>query len=179
MRFLGRWLSHSVATALALVLAIAAMQAPTFTRDYANALMQVAAELRRDIDQRETSARQFYGITADQDDDLVQILRAREPSNAQSLARSLYRARILQQAYDDIARASPLLQPLVAVGGAIDDHDGFKSAIWTTSLNSYDPKLELSEPAAIYGLAGLLFGSLIAQSLFALLRAPWRRRSVA
>src|SRR5215469_11477477 len=179
MRFLGRWLSHSLATALALILAVLAMQAPALTRGYADALLEVASDARRDIDRREVSARQFYGITAEQDDDLVQALRTHEPSNAATLATSLVRVRILKQAYDDIASAAPLLQPVIALGGAIDDRDGYKRAIWALLLERYNLQLELSLPAAVYGIAGLMLGSLLAHSVLALLRSLSPRRSIA
>jgi hypothetical protein len=171
MRFLGRWLSHSLATALALVLAIVAMQAPAFTRDYAGALLQVASELRRDIDQREDSVRQFYGITDAADDELVKALQPHEPSNAESLARSLDRARNLQAAYDDIDKSSPVLQPLVASRDAWIDANNYRAEIWKTALRGYHAQLDLSFDSAFYGLAGLMLGSLIAQ----LVLAPFRR----
>ena len=179
MKFLGRWLSHSLATALAVALGILAMQAPAFTRSYVDALLEVTSDARRDIDQREASAREFYGIAAQQDDDLVQILRAHEPSNAASLARSLARTRVLQQAYDDIASAAPLLRPLVALGGAIDDREGYKRAVWALLLERYTPQLELSVPAVVYGVAGIMLGSLLAHSVLALLRGISSRRSMA
>lgn len=177
MRFLGTWLSHSLATALALVLGIVAMQAPAFTRDYAGALLQVAAELRHDIDQREDSARQFYGIAIMEDEAFIKALRAREPSNAESLARSLDRARNLQTAYERIDQTSPLLQPLTALRGAWDDANGYRAEIWKTSLRTYHAQLDLGIASAIYGLAGLMLGSLIAQLLVAPFRhAALRRR---
>lgn len=168
MRFLGHWLSHSLATALALIFGILAMQAPAFTRSYADALLAVASDARRDIDQREASARAFYGIAATEDDDLVQLLRAHEPSNAATLAGSLARVRTLQQAYDDIAKATPVIQPLVALGGAIDDRDGYKKPVWTLLLERYNLQLELSVPGLVYGIAGLMLGSLTAQLALAL-----------
>ncbi len=171
MNVLARWLSHSLGTALALGLGIVAMQAPAFTHEYASALMQVAAELRRDISQREDSARQFYGINFDSDEALINALHAREPSNAESLARSLARARNLQLASDDIVASSPLLQPLVALQGAWDDPHGYRASIWTTSLLAYNAQLSLGFAAAIYGLAGLMLGSLVAQ----LILAPFQR----
>jgi hypothetical protein len=176
MRFLGRWLSHSLATALALVLGIVAMQAPAFTRDYAGALLQVSAELRRDVDQREDSARQFYGITIAQDDELVKALQAREPSNAESLARSLDRVRNLQAAYDTIDKTSALLQPLMALRGAWDDTNGYRAAIWRTSLRTYHAQLDLGVASAVYGLAGLMLGSLIAQLVLTPFRHGAARR---
>lgn len=176
MSFLGRWLSHSLATALALVLGIVAMQAPAFTRDYAGALLQVSAELRRDVDQREDSARQFYGITIAQDDELIKALQAHEPSNAESLVRSLDRVRDLQAAYDTIEKTSVLLQPLMALRGAWDDANGYRAAIWKTSLRTYHAQLDLGLASAVYGLAGLMLGSLIAQLVLAPFRHGGARR---
>lgn len=168
MRFVGRWLSHSLVMAFSLVLAVLAMQAPAFTRAYAGALLQVASDARRDVDQREASARQFYGLTQEQDDDLVKALQAHEPSNAATLAHSLDRTRSLQQAYDAIEASSPLLQPIIALGNALDDRDGYKKPIWTLLLANYNLQLELSLASAIYGIAGLMVGSLIAQLVLAL-----------
>lgn len=168
MRFLGRWLSHSLATALALVFGILAMQAPSFTREYVGALLQIATDARRDIDQREAAARQFYGIAATQDDDVVNALRPREPSNAETLASSLDRTRTLRRAYDDIVDKPALLQPIVALGTMIDDSDGRKKAVWALALANYDLQLDLSVGSAIYGIAGLMLGSLIAQSVLTL-----------
>jgi hypothetical protein len=177
MRFLGRWLSNSLVTAFSLVLAVLAMQAPAFTRAYTGALIQVATDVRRDIDQREASARQFYGLTQDQDDDLVKALQAHEPSNAETLARSLDHARSLQTAYEEIAKRSPLLQPIIALGTALDDRDGYRKAIWMLLLVNYDLQLELSLAAAIYGIAGLMLGSLIAQLVLALFGRILPRRN--
>jgi hypothetical protein len=177
MRFLGRWLSHSFVTVFSLVLAVLAMQAPAFTRQYTGALIQVATDVRHDIDQREASARQFYGLTQEQDDDLVKALQAHEPSNAETLARSLDHARNLQTTYDEIAKSSPLLQPVIAFASALDDHDGYKKAIWTLLLVNYDLQLELSLASAIYGIAGLMLGSLIAQLVLALFGRILSRRN--
>lgn len=175
MRFLGRWLSQSVNLALSLFLAILAMQAPAFTREYVGALLQVAAEARRDIEQREASARQFYGIAATQDEELVRMLRAYEPSNAETLAQSLDRARNLQQAHDDITRSAPMFQPIAALRGAWDDPAGDKAAIWKLSLGTYNAQLDLSLAAALYGVAGLILGSLLGQLVLVLFR-PRRSR---
>jgi len=173
MRFLGRWLGNSFSTALALVLGILAMQAPAFTRDYATALLQVATDARRDVDQREASARQFYGIDARGDDALIAALQPHEPSNAESLTRSLDRLRQLRQAYDDIAGQPALLQPVIALGGAIDDRGGYRQAIWQISLSRYNLQLELSLAAVVYGFGGVLLGSLIGQ----LMLLPFRDRA--
>jgi hypothetical protein len=92
MRFLKRWLSHSLRLALALLLAVIAMQAPAFTNDYAAALLQVSADARRDVDQREAAARQYYALQAGDDGSLIQALQAHEPANAET-PRALSRSR--------------------------------------------------------------------------------------
>jgi Protein of unknown function (DUF2937) len=167
MGLLGRWLSHSVSTALALALGILAMQAPAFTREYAAALLQVATDARRDIDQREDSARQFYGISASQDDDLVGALKSREPSNAETLARSIGRAADLRAAEESIAARPALLQPLAAFYGVLHDPNGDRRPIWEMALGTYSLQLDLSFAAAIYGLAGVMLGSLVAELVIA------------
>jgi hypothetical protein len=155
------------------------MQAPAFTHDYAGALLQVATDLRRDIDQREDSARQFYGIKSAQDDELIKALQSHEPSNAETLASSLDRARNLQAAYDDITKSSPLLQPLTALNDAWDDANGYRAAIWKTSLRTYGAQLDFSTASVVYGLAGLMLGSLIAQLVLAPFRHAVARRRAA
>lgn len=177
MRILGRWLSHSVGMALSLILAVLAMQAPAFTREYAGALLQVFTDARRDIDQREASARAFYAIDATEDEAFIKALQAREPSNAETLARSLDRARNLQSAYDDIVSSTPLLQPMVALRDASNDADGYRAAVWKTSLQTYNARLDLGIASAIYGLAGLMLGSLIAQLVLGPFRHAAANRS--
>jgi hypothetical protein len=65
-----------------------------------------------------------------------------------------------------------LLRPIIALGGALDDLNGYKKAIWQLSLRSYNLQLDLSIASVIYGLAGVMLGSLIAQILL----VPFRRR---
>jgi hypothetical protein len=168
MGFLGRWLTGSLSLGLGLLMAVLAMQAPALTHDYAAALLQVAREARRDVDQRIASARQFYAITASADDQVVAALQAVEPSNAETLASSLERARRLQAGYDRIAAARPLLQPIIALSQALRDERGDEAIIRHTLLESYNPELTLSAAAAAYGLVGLLIGTLIAQLLLSL-----------
>jgi hypothetical protein len=176
MRFIGRWLGNAVNIAFALVFAILAMQAPAFTRDYAEALLQVAQDSRRDIEQRKASARHYYPITAEGDEQVIAALRSFEPSNAETLALSVERARSLQASYEKIQRAPALLQPITAVSDAFADEHGYKSAVWQTLLGSYAPHLDFSVAAAAYGLAGLLLGSLAAQLVTALGRSLLGRR---
>src|SRR5918911_668511 len=111
MNFLGRWLSDALRLAVAIVL----LQAPAFTREYTAALLQVAEDSGRDIEQRKVSARQHYGIPGDADDPaFLAALRPREPSNAETLALSLERHRVLRRAYERITAGAPLLQPVTA-----------------------------------------------------------------
>jgi Protein of unknown function (DUF2937) len=175
MSILGRWLSQSINIALALLMAILAMQAPAFTREYAGSLLQVAQDSRRDIEQRKASARQFYSITAAADDAFVAALKAFEPSNAETLALSLDRTRTLQAAYARIDRTRPLLRPVVALRDAFQDEHGYKAAIWRTLVATYGVQVDFSFAAAAYGLAGLFAGSLLAQLLLALARGLGKR----
>src|SRR5258708_39451132 len=126
MNLIRRWLSESISIALALLFAVLAMQAPAFTREYAAALLQVAQDARRDIEQRKASARQFYGIKAAGDEQFGAALQSFEPSNAETLALSLQRTQTLQGAYDSIAGAPPLLRPLDAARDARPDEPGHK-----------------------------------------------------
>ena len=165
MRFLKRWLSRSVRLALALMLAIIAMQAPAFPNDTATALLQVSADARRDVDQREAAARQYYALTAKDDASLVAALGAHEPANAETLSRSLDRVAELQAARGHIDASPTLVQPLVALADAAHDPGGYKAAIWRTALETYTVHLDLTVAAIIYGAVGLLLGSLLGHLL--------------
>ena len=182
MGFIARWLSDAIRLALPLAFAVAAMQVPALTHDYAAALLQVAKNGRRDIDQREMSARQFYHLEADTDEALIAALRPMEPSNAQGLAVSLDRTRALQAAYDRIRAAPPLLQPMTAAAGVIADAKGYERAILRTAFAIFTPEVVISTASAVYGLAGLVLGSLLAQLLTSLFGgfarlAGYRRRA--
>ena len=177
MRFLRRWLSHSVRLALALFLAVLAMQAPAFTTDYANALLQVSGDAWRDIDQREAAARQYYALPAGDDTALIDALRAHEPANAETLALSVDRASALQAARTRILDHSALLQPLAGLADAADDPRGYKAAIWRTQLATYTVHLDLTAAAILYGLAGLLLGSLVGHVICAPLDMMGTRRA--
>jgi Protein of unknown function (DUF2937) len=163
MSLIRRWLSESISIALALLLAVLAMQAPAFTREYAATLLQVTQDARRDIEQRKASARQFYGIKATADDQFVTALQSFEPSNAETLALSLQRTQTLQSAYDRVMGAAPLLRPLVAARDALEDEHGYKATILRTLVGTYSAQLDFSITAATYGFVGLLLGSLLAQ----------------
>jgi hypothetical protein len=165
MRFLGRWLSHSLTLGLALLFAIVAMQLPSFTHEYASTLLQVAQAARADIEQREASGRQFYGITADGDDAFVVALKGFEPSNAATLALALAKARGLQEAHDAIAELPALLQPLGALRDAWRDEHGDKAEISRTLLSTYSVQISFTLAAAVYGAAGLFLGAFLAELL--------------
>jgi Protein of unknown function (DUF2937) len=178
MSFLRRWLSHSVRLASALLLALIAMQAPAFTHDYATALLQVSADARRDVDQREAAARQYYALGDGDDASLIQALRGHEPANAETLARSLDRVAALQAARDQLNAAPVIVQPLIAFADAAHDHDGYKAAIWRTELQTYIVHLDLGIAAMLYGAAGLVLGSLLGHVLSLPFDTERRRRPV-
>jgi hypothetical protein len=175
MRLITCWLSRGLELGVALLCGVLAMQAPAFTDAYGTALLQVAADARRDIDQREDSARQYYGIAAREDGAVVEALKAREPSNAESLARSIAHAERLGAAYGKIAQSPVLLRPIAAITDAANDPEGDKAAIWRLSWQSFTPRIDLSFAAAIYGFAGLMLGSLVAELIAAVARATRRR----
>jgi hypothetical protein len=58
-----------------------------------------------------------------------------------------------------------LVQPLAALADAARDPGGYKAAIWRTELQTYTVHLDLTIPAILYGLAGLLLGSLLGHLL--------------
>ncbi|MGH7033056.1 MAG: DUF2937 family protein [Stellaceae bacterium] len=178
MRLITRWLSRGLGLGFALLCGVLAMQAPAFTDAYGTALLQVAADARRDIDQREDSARQYYGIAAREDDALIEALKAQEPSNAETLARSIAHAGRLRAAYDKIAQSPVLLRPVTALTDAADDPEGDKAAIWRLSWQSFTPRIDLSFAAMIYGFAGLMLGSLVSELVAAAVARAARRRLV-
>jgi hypothetical protein len=179
MRFLARWLSHSVRLGLALFLALVAMQAPAFTADYSNALLQVGNDARRDVDQREAAARQYYNLPESDDASLIAALKAHEPANAATLALSVDRAATLQAARERILSHPSLIQPLVALVDAARDPAGYKAAIWRTQLQTYVVHLDLTGAALAYGLAGLMLGSLLGHLLCLMFEPGESRRPFA
>ncbi|MCK8783441.1 DUF2937 family protein [Roseomonas sp. NAR14] len=174
MGFLGRWLSDAIRLGLALSLTLAAMQVPAIAQGYATALLQIAQESRRDIEHRKAVARQFYAIPAEDDEGVIAALRRVEPANAESLGNSIRRAAGLRAAYDRIEAASPLLRPVVALADAMDDEVD-KHAILRTALAEHVPQVSLSLAGGVYGLAGLLLGTLLAQMVI----APFAGRAAA
>ena len=173
--FLGRWLSDAVRLGLSLALALAAMQLPALAHEYAAALLQVAVEGRRDIDQREASARRFYPAAGETDESVIAALRPVEPSNAQALEVSVERTRILRDAYDRLEATPPLLRPVTAVLDAVQDPRGNKAAVLRTALDTHAPQILISTAAATYGIIGLGLGSFIAERLLSAASAFKRR----
>jgi Protein of unknown function (DUF2937) len=174
MGFLLRWLSHGVGLALALLFGVIAMQAPAFTHEYAAGLRQAAAELHRDIDERENAARHYYDLAALSGDALVAALATHEPSNAASLSRSIARARHIDAASAAIDASGALLQPLVALETTLRDPEGSNAEIWKRAVSDYALQLDFSAAAAIYGFTGLMLGSLLAEFLRAALHRARR-----
>ena len=170
MRFLERWLADWLTLALALICALAALQAPGLAHDYAAALLQVSREARRDIEQRMVSARQFYAIAPADDAAFLDALHKVEPSNAETLAAAIDRAHRIELAYGRIADTRPLFQPIIAgwevVSGPRDDIAGIRRTV----LETYHPEVSLTFAGAVYALVGLALGTLMSRALLALLR---------
>jgi hypothetical protein len=164
--FVARWLSDTLRLGLALAFGLAAMQVPALAHGYVAALLQVAEDARRDIEQRKASARQFYRGAGDTDGAVIAALRTVEPANAQALAASVERAGAFRAAHDRIQAASPLLRPVTALLDAVEEGPrGDKWAVLRTALDTHAPQVVLSAAAAIYGLVGLVAGSFLAELL--------------
>jgi hypothetical protein len=90
MHFLGRWVAHCIQIALMLTGALLFMQLPALTHGYAVALLQVAQDARRDIDQREQDARRYYHLAPDAGDQAVigALARSSRPMLRRSIGRS-------------------------------------------------------------------------------------------
>lgn len=176
--FVGRWLSDALRLGLPLALALAAMQVPALAHGYAAALLQITEDARRDIEQRKAAARRFYRGAGDADEAVIAALQAVEPANAQALAASVERANALRAAHDRIGGALLLLRPFTALLDAAEDPRGDKWAVIRTALAAHAPQVVLGADAVVYGAAGLLAGSLLAElvvSAFAAAFASGRR----
>ena len=178
-RFVARWLADTLQLALPLAFAIVAMQLPAFTNEYTAALLQVTSDAQRDIDQRETAARSYYNLPSGTDDQLIEGLRTREPSNAESLSRSIAHGRELKAAWARITAAPPLLQPPTALMDAFNDPDGSKREILRTAWQTHVTQIAFSTAAAIYGLIGILVGALLARIVVAVLSTSRSRAARA
>jgi len=175
MTFLARWLVSAWVLSLAFGAALILMQAPALTDAYVAALLQVATDARRDIEQRIVSARRHYAITAEAERDVIAALATREPSNAETLSLSVGRAATLRAAYDRIAGAPVLLRPLVAASDTAVDPDGYKRNVLRLTVETFVPTLQLSVAALAWGLTGIVLGSFVAHFVLAVLRAIFRR----
>lgn len=174
--FVARWLSDAIRLGLSLAAALVFLQVPAVTHEYLAALRQVTGEARRDIDQREASARQFYHLAADSDEGFIAALRPVEPSNAEALAASVRRMQVLRAAYDRISAAPPLLRPVRAALDVLSGAAAETRPVLATTLDTYVPQVTLSGEAAIYGAVGLALGAFAAQLLLSLAAALGGRR---
>lgn len=178
--FFARWLSDVLRVGLPLAFALAAMQVPAVAHGYAAALLQIAEDARRDIEQRKTAARQHYRGAGTSDEAVVSALRAVEPANAQALEASVERARALRAAHGRIEAAPPLLRPFTALVDAAGEARGDKWAVLRTALDTHAPQIALTGAAAAYGLVGLVLGSFFAELLVSVggaFRSPRRGRA--
>jgi Protein of unknown function (DUF2937) len=175
MSFLGGWLSGAWVLGVSLAAALASMQAPAFTDAYAAALLQVASDARRDVDQRIASARRHYALEAQEDAEIVAALGTVEPSNAETLAASIDRSGALRAAYERIAAAPPLLRPAAALLDAGADPHGHKREILRLAALTFAPAIQLSLAALAYAFAGVLLGSLLAHLVVLALGGAGRR----
>jgi hypothetical protein len=175
MSCLARWLSSAWVLSLAFVAALVVMQAPALTDAYMAALLQVSSDARADIDQRIASARRYYGISGQDERQIIDALARNEPSNAETLRLSTERAGTLRAAYDRLAAAPALLRPALAVVDAAVDPDGYKRNVLRLVFESYVPTVPLSLAALAYGVAGVVFGSFLGHAVLAVLRGAGAR----
>ena len=167
MTFLSHWLADAIRLALALAFALLAMQIPALTHDVLAGLQQVAIASRRDIDQREDAVRDRYHLSADNDAALIEALSAKEPANADGLRASIASSQAAQSDAGTIGASPPLLQPLTAARIWLSDQTGTLQPVVTSALRDFVPQIVLSAAAAVYGFAGLLLGSFLANLLLA------------
>jgi hypothetical protein len=181
MSFLARWLSSAWVLSLSFAAALVLLQAPALTDAYMAALLQVASDARADIDQRIASARRHYGIVGESDGEVIAALGRNEPSNAETLQLSTERAALLRAAYDRLAATPALLRPALAGADAAVDPGGYKRNVLRLVFASYAPSVPLSLAALVYGVLGVVLGTLVAHLVLALLRGtasrarPFRR----
>ena len=169
MRFLGQWMAHCLQLACMLAGALLFMQIPAFTHAYSVALLQVAQDARRDIDQREDNARTYYHLPPDANDAaVIAALQPVEPSNATSLQQSVARAAMFKDTQARIAAAPAFEQPVAAAWDAVQRPDADKLAVLRTSAGTYVPQLALDGASLLYGLIGLVLGGLLGHSSAAL-----------
>lgn len=169
IRFLGRWMADCLQLTCMLAGALLFMQIPALTHAYAVALLQVAQDARRDIDQREADARQYYHLPPNTADEaVVAALRLVEPSNAETLQQSLSRAAMFYATQARIAGAPLFSEPLAAAWDAVAHPEANKLDVLRTSFVTYIPQVTLDASAIVYGVVGLLLGGLLGHSLSAI-----------
>jgi len=156
--------------------ALVAMQIPALTHAYVAGLVQVAEDGRRDIERRETDARQYYHLAPDSGDQaVIAALRPVEPSNAATLVLSVARVTMFQETYTYITKAPSVSQPVLAGWDALQHPEADKLAVLRTSMVTYVPQIALDMSSVIYGIAGLLLGGLIGHAITDFPRVLWRR----
>jgi hypothetical protein len=169
IRFIGHWLADSIELTCMLAGALLFMQIPALTHAYSVALLQVAQDARRDIDRREADARQYYHLPPDAGDQaVIDALHPVEPSNAETLQRSVSHAAMFSATQAYIAHSSSLNQPVTAAWDAIENPEPDKLVVLRTSFATYAPQITLDVAAIIYGAVGLLLGGLLGHTLSAL-----------
>lgn len=174
-RFIVGWLSDSIRFGLGLTLALAALQLPALTHAYTVALLQVAEGTRRDIDQRKEIARQHYRWNDTMTDAAaVDALRPLEPANAEGLAASIRREETLRDSHRSLLATPELLRPLKAACALVADMGTEAREVLRIAWATHVPQVVISTAAAVYGLAGLMLGLLLAQLLLSLLGAFWQ-----
>lgn len=173
-RFIGNWLADTIRFALALGLALAAMQLPALAQSYTTALLQVSTATERDVARRLEIAREFLRLPPGTPENEVEAsLRRSEPANASGLDHSRLTVAILRESHESLSAASPLLHPLLALWDGLHDSRADKRAILRTAAEQHVPALLLGTGPLTYGLAGLMLGLLLAQIIISLFQ---RRR---
>ena len=176
-RFIAGWLSDSVRFGLGLMLALGASQLPALTHAYTAALLQVAEGTRRDIDQRKEVASQYYRWSETMADAAaVDALRPVEPANAEGLSASVAREGSLRDSYTKLMATPELLRPLKAGWEVVSEARSEPREVLRIAWASHVPQVVISMAGAIYGLAGLMLGLLLAQSVLTVLGGLWRPR---
>ncbi|MFC7554944.1 DUF2937 family protein [Pseudoroseomonas wenyumeiae] len=176
-RFIAGWLSDSIRFGLGLMFALAALQLPALTHAYTTALLQVAEGTRRDINQRKEVASQYYRWSDTMADAAaVDALRPLEPANAEGLSASIAREGLLRDSYRRLMGAPELLRPLKAGWELVEDARTETREVLRIAWATHVPQVVISTAGAIYGLAGLMLGLLLAQLLLTFLGALWRPR---
>jgi uncharacterized iron-regulated membrane protein len=87
------------------------------------------------------------------------------------------RNRVLRSAYEWITARPALLQPVTAaVDAVVRDEHGYKAAVLRTLVQTYAVQIDFHLASVIYGLVGLLAGSLLGQLIVTTGRGMWEGR---